>query len=684
VSEGQAPTAPTAGEIPVEESARARRRRLKEIADAARQEALAAGATPEEAERAAAKARAGDQHNHQGRRARTGTTPGASPPGLGTPAPSRRPAGTATLEPARTPPVRPELEPSAEGPSLDLVRRFLQPSKAPARIGNFIYLLGIVNVLSGVRHSLRGPLGSLSHLVPGVVTDAATAATVVAGVLFIALAHSLKRRKRRAWVATTALAAISVALHLVRGLHAPVAMVFAAIGLILLLVYRAQFRALGDPRTRWGALWAFLGLLVGSFAVGLLLIAGLRHTLVGGWPGFGPALSYIAQGLVGSTGDLVFRPRQERTEDVIGAVLLGLGLLTVLLPVYLFFRAPNQPARLTPEDDARVRQLLVEHPDSLGYFATREDKHIVWSESGKSGIGYRVVSGVMLAGGDPLGDPEAWPGAIRTFLAEANAHGWTPAVLGCSEVAGTTWVRETGFQALEIGDEAIVDADTFSIEGRSMRNVRQMVNRVRRQGYTTELHRVADLTDAQRAQAEKDTDAWRVGATERGFSMATSRALDVEHDPDSVVVYALREGKVEGMLKFVPWGTDGMSLDLMRRNPKADPGINELLIVDALTLAKEQGIHRVSLNFAMFRSAFERGERLGAGPVLRMWRRFLIIGNTWFQLESLYKFNAKFQPQWLPRYVIYPRVADIARVGIAMGQAEAFIVLPDLRFWRRS
>ena len=50
--------------------------------------------------------------------------------------------------------------------------------------------------------------------------------------------------------------------------------------------------------------------------------------------------------------------------------------------------------------------------DSLGYFTLRRDKSVVWSESGKAAIAYRVVSGVMLASGDPLGDPEAWPGAI--------------------------------------------------------------------------------------------------------------------------------------------------------------------------------------------------------------------------------------------------------------------------------
>ena len=78
--------------------------------------------------------------------------------------------------------------------------------------------------------------------------------------------------------------------------------------------------------------------------------------------------------------------------------------------------------------------------DSLGYFALRRDKSVVFSPSGKAAVSYRVVAGVMLASGDPIGDPEAWPGAIEGFLDEA-AHAWTPAVIGCSEEGGTVWTR---------------------------------------------------------------------------------------------------------------------------------------------------------------------------------------------------------------------------------------------------
>jgi len=130
------------------------------------------------------------------------------------------------------------------------------------------------------------------------------------------------------------------------------------------------------------------------------------------------------------------------------------------------------------------------------------------------------------------------------------------------------------------------------------------------------------------------------------------------------------------VLHFVPWGTDGLSLDLMRRDREADAGLNELLIVAAMRAAPELGITRLSLNFAVFRSALERGGKLGAGPILRMWRELLLIASRWFQIESLYRFNAKFRPLWEPRFICYRNAREIPRVAIAALEAEAFIVWP--------
>lgn len=77
----------------------------------------------------------------------------------------------------------------------------------------------------------------------------------------------------------------------------------------------------------------------------------------------------------------------------------------------------------------------------------------------------------------------------------------------------------------------------------------------------------------------------------------------------------------------------------------------------------------------MFRSALARGEKLGAGPVLRTWRGLLIFLSRWFQIESLYKFNAKFRPRWEPRFVVYRAARDLPRISLAAMQAEGFVNL---------
>ncbi|HWS34089.1 MAG TPA: phosphatidylglycerol lysyltransferase domain-containing protein, partial [Actinoplanes sp.] len=85
------------------------------------------------------------------------------------------------------------------------------------------------------------------------------------------------------------------------------------------------------------------------------------------------------------------------------------------------------------------------------------------------------------------------------------------------------------------------------------------------------------------------------------------------------------------------------------------------------------GIRRVSLNFAVLRSVFARAEQLGAGPVLRLWHRVLRLLSGVWQIESLYRANAKYLPAWQPRYLCFPTARDLPRIAVAALTAEAFL-----------
>jgi lysyl-tRNA synthetase class 2 len=150
-------------------------------------------------------------------------------------------------------------------------------------------------------------------------------------------------------------------------------------------------------------------------------------------------------------------------------------------------------------------------------------------------------------------------------------------------------------------------------------------------------------------------------------------------DPDLLLV-RVRDGagRLVGVLSLVPWGRQGLSLDLMRRARDSENGTVEFAVVELITWARAAGLTRLSLNFAVFRSVFERGSRIGAGPVLRIWRRVLLFASTWWQIESLYRANAKYEPAWHPRFVCFAKAADLPRITVAALQAEAFLQRPRL------
>jgi len=560
----------------------------------------------------------------------------------------------------------------------------------PTVAGWLMFLVGLADIVLGVTapgSHLHARLQRLPVVVPGSVAALTRTADIIIGLMLLMLSHGLRRRKHRAWQEVMALLAVSALISLAHSLYLlhmrrdmAVGIGIGFVVLVMLIAggyyFRGEFYAVGDPRTRWRAVGAFIGLLAASIAIGFGYLAAPAGVPAG--YSLRERLQSAVYGLVGVSGPVRFGPHDVRG-DFFYLLMGALGFVTVLVTAQLFLRPAKPQGRLDSNDATQIRALLDRHggSDSLGYFALRNDKSVIWSATKKSCIGYRVLSGVMLASGDPLGDREAWPGAIQAFLDMAARHAWVPAVVGCSEQGAETWCRSGDLTALELGDEAVVNVADFSLQGRSMRNVRQMVTRVSRAGYVAEVRRVGDVPAAEIARLVRQADSWRGSPTERGFSMALGR-IGGPGDERCVIATAVQDGVLRALLHFVPWGGDGLSLDLMRRDRSAQPGLNDFMIAETIKSAPELGVARISLNFAAFRAALERGERIGAGPITRAWRRVLVFMSRWFQIESLYRFNAKFAPVWVPRFMVFTSTRDAIRVGLAALEAEAFLVWPKV------
>lgn len=553
--------------------------------------------------------------------------------------------------------------------------------RVPEAFATFFGALALLCVLLALVPPLRRLLRPVVRFLDTLIVP--VSANLAYAVFLLLLAAATAARKKVAWwlvVVYLGLLVLTDVLGVVLGLYAQSvpSLAVCALALGVLILARGEFYA----ASRRAALRRALAVLVVGLGLAVLAGWGLVELFPGTLPAgqrFGWAANRVLGGLV-SAGSFDGTPPR--------ALYFWLGLfgaLALLNAAAVLFRSQRMEAALHGDEEPRIRALLEAYggQDSLGYFATRRDKAVVFSPSGKAAVTYRVEAGVCLASGDPVGDREAWPHAIDAWLDAARRHAWAPAVMGASEDGAKAFAR-AGLGALQLGDEAIVHIAAFDLGGREMRVTRQAVNRVRRTGATCRIRRHRTLTDQEMEEIVRRADAWRDTETERGFSMALDRLGDPA-DGDCLLVEALDEdGRLLALLSFVPWGTDGISLDLMRRDRTAPNGVMEFMVAELCAAAPKLGVRRVSLNFAVFRSAFEEGARIGAGPVLRLWRRLLLFFSRWWQLEALYRSNAKYRPQWYPRFLCYADAGSLARVGLASGIAEGFVSVPSLRkLWGR-
>jgi lysyl-tRNA synthetase class 2 len=167
------------------------------------------------------------------------------------------------------------------------------------------------------------------------------------------------------------------------------------------------------------------------------------------------------------------------------------------------------------------------------------------------------------------------------------------------------------------------------------------------------------------------------GGRERGFAMNLDAMARGRHDEALLIVAFAADGYAVSFQRYLPAAADGpapmLSLDVMPRDPLAPNGVNERLIVDIIEYAAAHGYAAVSLNFAAFRKLFEARRNTADTARLSKRRRWMFdrayraihLLDPLIQVESLYRFNAKFQPGWQARSLLMRSWLDLPAFAVA-------------------
>ncbi len=509
----------------------------------------------------------------------------------------------------------------------------------------FVAAVGILGVLDAVLPNERPAL--IASLAPEQVHGVSEALVAPLGLVLLVAARGLSRGKQRAWQVALAVLLGLVALHLQHRFgYGAIATGLVAVAL---LARRSDFDAPGDPETHPRIV--LRALLFGFTIFGYAFAALWVNRVMADQPFTFPfVVREAARGAVG-----VNASGSGHLSGTFGEwfplsmLLLTVSAIGILLLDWL------APWRYRHAQEARHRRLTRDlvtawGVDTLAPFVLRGDKSYFFDEDERAFVAYKVVGGVAIVSGDPIGPHECLSELIGAFLRFAHARGWRVAILGASEGALGVY-RQHGLHALYHGDEAVVDTAAFSLDGRAIRKVRQSVHRLERAGYTAAAIRPSQIDAPVRRQLEELARSWRGNQPERGFVMA----LDTLFRLDFAVC---RRGSA-------------LSLSSMPRLRTTPNGFNEWLVCVAIEWARGEGIERVSLNFAPFAALLAPEAELSA--LQRLERRALLRLKGHFQLDNLLLFNRKFFPQWQRRFVVYEKRLDLPRVGIAALVAEAYL-----------
>jgi lysyl-tRNA synthetase, class II len=356
-------------------------------------------------------------------------------------------------------------------------------------------------------------------------------------------------------------------------------------------------------------------------------------------------------------------------DALIDVLVAGAAAISVLAVRSLVRPAPATNGHQEHEYRAARAVLDAHGADSLAPFLLRPDKAFAFAAGGM--LAYRVIGGTAVVSADPVGPPGAEAEVLAAFQAQARRRGWRVVLWGASATHLEAY-RRLGLRAVRAGEEAFVDPRRFSLEGRSVRKLRQSVHRVARRGWSISVCDGRDIDTWLECEIELLSVRWREDHPRvHGFAMGMG-SFTAELRPDDLYLLARSPaGELGAVMRFVTCG-GLLSLDTMQRVGDPPNGLNEALVARALEVARERGVTEVSLNYAGL-AHLVRAEPSRRGAMRVLTRLALAPLHRRFQMDRLVRFNEKFSPEWRPRYLVYESPAALPLAIVRVLQAEGYL-----------
>lgn len=524
--------------------------------------------------------------------------------------------------------------------------------------------VGVTNLLSAVTPNLPDRLDWLEQILPFEVRAGAHLFAALSGFFLLILSANLLRRKRVAWLLTIGLLIISIISNLLKGWDYEESLLSTVL-LGQLLLMRQVFTARSDRPSIIHGIQALVMALLFTLSYGTLgffwldhhysvdfrLSQALRQTLT----------MFLALNNEGVPSSSHFGRFFADSIYIVGAVTLLYALWMLMRPVLIHQEA-------TPEERKRARRIIEQYGcSSLAKFALLDDKSYYFSPSGRSVIAYVPEGRSAIALGDPIGAVADRREAIASFKQFCDRNDWQPAFYQ-TLAADLELYESLGFKTLKIGEEAVVELKTFTLQGKAGKHLRTTVNKFNKLGYSVRFH-TPPIANKLLQELRAISNEWleHINGSEKKFSLGWFNDEYLK-DCEIAVVYDAQNNPL-AFANIVPeYQLNEITIDLMRHVAKAEPGTMDFLFISLFERFKKLGYDSFNLGLVVLSGV---GEIPPASRLERGMHYLYEHLNQFYHFQGLRAYKDKFNPQWESRYLVYPRLAALPDVVVGLVRADS-------------
>lgn len=520
-----------------------------------------------------------------------------------------------------------------------------------------IFFVGIINIVSVLTPPLQMRLKLLREYLPWNAIHASNLLVLFSGIALLVTSLYLIRGLRNAWTVAVVVTTISLLGNLTKALDYEEA-TFCFITLLVLLGTARQYKLKGSSNKARKGIVTTASVFAGVTAVGFLGFYFINPDHFGIDFTWQQALLHTLKSFLLVEDASIVPVTRFGNEFVL--ILRTLGLFTWIYLLIMIVRTDKNPIA-SNDDRSKAENILEEYGSSaLDYFKLSSDKLLFYSNVSDSFVSYKIARNVAVVLEGPVGPVDDAPAVLGEFQQFCYQKGLMPVYYRVSEQM-LPYFEALRKKKIIIGQEAILDAENFSLEGKNRKSLRNGMNSLKKSGFLSEI-RYAPHNEKFLQELKTVSDDW-LQEYEKSESVFSQGMFDPnELQNQDVIILEDANNKVVAFLNVIPdYAQDECTYDLIRKTKDAPGAAMDALVIKLIEYTKIKGGHFINMGLVPFAVPVGKGNTAEelmktAFEKIKLFEHF----------RGLRQFKEKYASVWENKYLVYENDFDLLQFPLAL------------------